>query len=73
VIIKVTVGKEGQLFESINKKKISDSLKEMGFNVEKEQINLENPIKEVGEFPVKLELGHNLETEIKIIISENNG
>ena len=72
VIIKVAVGKEGQLFESINKKKISESLKEMGFNVEKEQINLENPIKETGEFPVKLELGHNLETEIKIIVSENN-
>jgi len=44
----------------------------MGFNIEKEQINLENPIKEIGEFPVKLELGHNLETEIKIIVSENN-
>ncbi len=70
VMIEVTAGKEGQLFESVNKQKISEHLKEMGLNVDKNQINLKNPIKELGEFPVKLELDHNLEAEIKIIVSE---
>jgi len=70
VVIKVKAGDEGQLFESINKQKISDHLKEMGFNVSKDQIDLKSPIKETGEFPIKLKLEHGLEAEAKIIISK---
>jgi large subunit ribosomal protein L9 len=70
VEIKVKAGEEGQLFESINKQKISERLKEMGFNVSKDQVDLKSPIKETGEFPIKLKLDHNLEAEIKIIISK---
>jgi len=68
VEIPVKAGDEGQLFESVNKQKIADRLKEMGYNVSKEQVELTAPIKEVGEFPVKLKLEHNLEVEVKIII-----
>ena len=42
----------------------------MGFEVKKSQIGLPEPIKELGEFPVRVKLEHNLETEIKIIITE---
>lgn len=70
VIIDVSVGKEGQLFQSINKQKISEQLKEMGFEVDKNHIDLKTPIKETGEFPVKIKFEHNLEAEIKVIISE---
>ncbi|MFA5013282.1 MAG: 50S ribosomal protein L9 [Candidatus Paceibacterota bacterium] len=70
VLMDVKIGKEGQLFESVTKQKIADQLKEMGFNVKKDHIVLEDPIKEMGEFPVKVELDHNLEAEIKVIISE---
>ena len=71
--ITVKVGDEGQLFESINSQKIVEKLKEMGFEVKKSQIKLENPIKELGEFPINITLAHNLESEIKvIIIAEKN-
>lgn len=70
VVIDVAVGKEGQLFQSINKQKISEQLKEMGFEVDKNHVDLKTPIKEVGEFPVKIKFEHNLEAEIKVIISE---
>lgn len=69
VAINVKIGDEGQLFESINSQKISEKLKEMGYEVKKSHILLENPIKETGEFPVKVNLEHNLECEIKVIIS----
>ena len=65
----VKVGDEGQLFESINSQKIVEKLKEMGFEVKKSQVKLENPIKEIGEFPVSISLDHNLEAEIKLIVS----
>lgn len=67
--IAVKAGKEGQLFESVNKQKISDHLKEMGFNISKDQIDLKSPLKETGEFPVKLKMEHGLEAEVKIIIT----
>ena len=67
--ISVKVGDEGQLFESINSQKIAEKLNEMGFAVKKSQVRLENPIKELGEFPVSIILGHNLEAEIKVIIT----
>jgi large subunit ribosomal protein L9 len=70
VLIETKVGKEKQLFESINKQKISNQLKELGFNIDKEQIDLKSPIKEIGDFSVKIKLDHNLEAEIKIVVSE---
>ena len=70
VNIQVKVGPEGQLFESINSAKISERLKEIGFDVKKSQINLKEAIKSTGEFPVKITLDHNLEAEVNIIITK---
>ncbi|MCX6724029.1 MAG: 50S ribosomal protein L9 [Candidatus Staskawiczbacteria bacterium] len=67
--IVVKVGDEGQLFESINSQKIVEKLKEAGFDIKKSQVKLGSPIKELGEFPVNISLEHNLEPEIKVIIS----
>jgi len=66
--IAMKVGDEGQLFESVNAQKITDKLKEMGFEIKKSQVKLENPIKELGEFTVGIALDHNLDTEIKVIV-----
>jgi len=70
IIIPVKIGEEGQLFESITSQKIYEKLKELGFEIKKSQIDLPEPIKELGEFPVKIKFGHNLEAEIKIIVVE---
>jgi large subunit ribosomal protein L9 len=70
VVIQVKVGNDGQLFESIGTKRISEKLKELGFEVKRTQVNLAKPIKELGEFPIKIIFPHNLEAEIKIIIAE---
>ncbi|MEK7542195.1 MAG: 50S ribosomal L9 C-terminal domain-containing protein, partial [Patescibacteria group bacterium] len=70
VPIAVKVGEEGQLFESINAQKIAERLKEMGYEVKKSQIKLEKPLSEIGEFPAKIVLEHNLEAEIRVIITE---
>lgn len=70
LLMLVKVGDEGQLFEKINAQKIQEKLKEIGFEVSKNQVLLQEPIKELGEFPVKIKFDHNLESEIKVIISE---
>jgi large subunit ribosomal protein L9 len=70
LIISVKVGDKDQLFEAVSTAKISEKLKEQGFEIKKTQIDLKSPIKEAGEFPIKIKLGHNLEAEIKLIIIE---
>ncbi len=54
--VKVKVGKKDELFESVSVQKISEKIKEAGFNIEKEQIDLESPIKELGKHPIKISL-----------------
>ena len=70
VIIPVKIGEEGQLFESVSAQKIADKLKEAGFDIKKTQIELAEPIKDPGEYPVKIRFEHNLEAEIRVIIQK---
>ncbi|MCD5397016.1 MAG: 50S ribosomal protein L9 [Candidatus Pacebacteria bacterium] len=70
ILIPVKVGAQKELFEAITSQKIADKLKEMKFSFKKPQIKLEKPIKELGEFPVKISFDHGLETEIRVIIIE---
>ncbi|MBZ1356599.1 MAG: 50S ribosomal protein L9 [Candidatus Nealsonbacteria bacterium] len=66
----VKIGEKDQLFESITAVKIKEKLKGMGFEVDKNQIELKEPIKKLGEFNVKLSFEHNLEVSIKVLINE---
>jgi large subunit ribosomal protein L9 len=70
VVIQVKVGDQDQIFESVGAQKISEKLKEAGFDIKKNQIELAEPIKELGEFPVKVKFDHNLEAEIRVIVSK---
>ncbi len=70
VEIKVKIGDEGQLFEKITAQKVSKALKEMGYDIDKSQIEMSQPIEELGEFSVKIKFDHNLEGEIKVIVVE---
>lgn len=64
------VDEQGKLYGSINEIKISQILKEKGFDIKKSQIKIPQPIKEVGEYPVIILFDHGLEAEIKIIITD---
>ena len=70
VIISLKTGDKGQLFDSVTGQMISKKLSEMGFEVKKSQIGISKPIKEVGEYPVKIHFEHGLEAEIKVIVGE---
>ena len=51
-------------------KKIADKLKELGFEVKKNQVKIEEPIKELGEFSVTIGLEHNLEATVQLLVTE---
>jgi len=68
--ISAKIGEDDKLFGAITASKISEELKKNNFEIEKNQIKLEEPIKEIGEYEVPIELPHNLEAKIKLIIIE---
>jgi large subunit ribosomal protein L9 len=61
---------DGKLYAAISSSQIVKKLKEKGVEIKTNQINLMEPIKEVGEHAVFVALDHNLEAEITIIITE---
>jgi large subunit ribosomal protein L9 len=67
----VKTGEDDQLFEAITSLKISTKLKEMGFEIKKDQIILDKPIKELGEFSIKINLEHQLEAKILLVVESD--
>lgn len=63
-------GDDGKLYGSITSTKISEKLKEKGFDIKKTQIRLKEPLKEAGEYQVTINFDHGLEAEIKAIVTE---
>ena len=72
VELSVKVGDKGQLFEKINAKKITAKLKDLGYNINKDQVKLEKEIENLGEFEIKVKFDHDLESQIKVIVTEEN-
>ena len=68
--ISAKVVEEDKLFGTVTVSQIAEKLKEKNFEIKKEQIKLESPIKEIGEYEATVEFPHNLETKIKIIVVE---
>lgn len=68
LVLEEKVGEGGKLYAGMTADKIAKELKKKGFNVKGSQVNLEEPIKEAGEYNIALEFDHGLEAEIKIII-----
>jgi len=69
--IPVKVSEEGTLYGSVQVRDIIHSLKEVEITVDKRQILLKDPIKEMGSFEVPIRLYQDVEPKIKIeVISE---
>ena len=48
---------------------ISDELSEQGYTIDKKEINLEEPIKALGNHKIEVHLGYDLKPSIKIKVS----
>ncbi len=68
--IKAQVGEEGKLFGSVTAIDIAKALKEKGFEIDKRKIVIDSPIRQVGEYMVKIRLDEGQAPEIKIIVEK---
>jgi large subunit ribosomal protein L9 len=64
--IKVKVGEEDRLFGSVTTQEIADFLTKEGFDVEKRAIELEEPIKQLGVYTVKVNLYKDESAKLKV-------
>lgn len=65
--------KDGLLFGSVNEKTIAKTLADEGLQIQASNIKLEEPIKEVGDYDVNVNLDHGLEASIKVILVPEEG
>lgn len=71
VTIANKVGEEGKLFGSVTTQMIADELKLQGYDIDKRDITITDPIKTLGVFQVKVKLHTDVEATLRVwVISE---
>ena len=68
ITIEANANEEGHLYGSVGPAEISTALKSKNLLVEPEMVRMEGPIKEIGLYAVKLNLGHEIEAEVKVAV-----
>ncbi len=62
------VGENNQLFGSVTAKDIADALEAQRFHIERRKIQLDEPIRTLGEHQVTLRLHKDVSTQINVIV-----
>lgn len=62
------VGEQEKLFGSVGAKDIEEALVAQGIEVDKKSVLLDEPIKALGEYPVRIKLSAGVTGEIKVVV-----
>ncbi|ADK85095.1 ribosomal protein L9 [Desulfarculus baarsii DSM 2075] len=68
VTIKVRAGEHGKLYGSVSTKEIAAALAEAGHDIDRRRIMLDNPIKDLGKYPVKIKLHPQVIVEVSVTV-----
>jgi large subunit ribosomal protein L9 len=68
VTISQKAGENDQLFGSVTSKDIADGLETQGYNIDRRKIQLDNPIKTLGEHKVVVRLHREVTAEITVSV-----
>ena len=66
ITLQMKVGEDEKLFGSVTSQMIADGLKEKGFEIDKRNIDLEEPIKALGIYTVNVKLHQSIDGKIKV-------
>ena len=64
--IRARAGEEGRLFGSVTNIDVERLLAEKGFHVERRRIALEEPIKQLGTFPISVQVGRQVRATVEL-------
>jgi large subunit ribosomal protein L9 len=71
--IPVKVGEGEQIYGSVSAQDIAEFLKKEGFDVEKRQVALEEPIKQLGVYTVDINLHKGVDAKLKVWVVKEEG
>lgn len=69
ITIKQKAGEEGHLFGSVNSKDIAEALELQNFTIDRRKIQLDDPIKQVGEYKIPVKLHKDVIAEITVTVA----
>ncbi len=64
--IEANANEEGHLYGSVNADQIAEALKKEGFPLATENVRIEGPLKDLGLYTIKVALGQDIDTEVKL-------
>jgi len=67
-VVKAKIGENGRLFGAITAKEIADVLTDNGYEVDKKQVILDNPIKSVGKYIIEAKLYSGVSTKFYVVV-----
>ena len=70
VTIKQKAGENDQLFGSVTVKDIADALAAQNYTIDRRKIQLDEPIKQLGEFKVPVRLLREVTAEITVVVAK---
>ncbi len=66
ITIEANANPEGHLYGSVSADQIAEALKADNFPIEADHVKIEGPLKELGLYTIKLSLGQDVDTEVKL-------
>lgn len=66
-------GEAGTLFGSVTSMDIAEALKEKGYEVDRKRVVLRDPIKEMGEYTVKVKLHREVTLDVPVRVTNEDG
>lgn len=71
VNLSVKAGENGKVFGSVTNKEISQELSNLGIEIDRKKIELNNPIKTIGLFTIKIKLHPKVQSQVQVnVVSE---
>ncbi len=68
VTISQKAGENDQLFGSVTSKDVADALAARNYNIDRRKIQLDDPIKQLGEFKVPVRLYKDVTAEVNVVV-----
>ncbi|MEN8134774.1 MAG: 50S ribosomal protein L9 [Thermodesulfobacteriota bacterium] len=69
IVIEQRAGEDDKLFGSVTSTDIAEKLASLGIEIDRKKIVLDEPIKTLGEFMVKIKIGYQVTAEVKVQVA----
>jgi large subunit ribosomal protein L9 len=70
IVLSRKVSEEDKLYGSVSASDIVAALADQGYDVQRKDVNLDQPVKQLGEFTVPLRVGAQITANIKLVVQK---